>query len=276
MTTKIVNKIGLEAEVFVFDQKEKKPVFPGDYQLPCDDFVLLGEIRGAPGETVPETLSNFMKAFYEFTENMNVNSSGNLFIDFTKPTLIIPNDLHTATIKKGGGYKSIPTCSNIYGTEINSFSDMVTKKTGEIIGHKVGCGLHIHFSSQVTDNIKVKGEKQTDYVPMNLPLALRDSGEIASLLLYRKGKELAPVEYTVSAEVSRITKPVLKYFIERLDKEILTKHPLSNEALTRYRQKGYYELKPYGFEYRSLPFSLEVFNDLEGIVRFCFDLFKEL
>ncbi len=44
----------------------------------------------------------------------------------------------------------------------------------------------------------------------------------------------------------------------------------------KYRQPGFYEIKEHGFEYRSLPFTDDVFDHIVEIVYSSFKLFDEI
>jgi hypothetical protein len=61
-----------------------------------------------------------------------------------------------------------------------------------------------------------------------------------------------------------------------MDDKFFKKYVPSEDKRTKYRQPGYYELKDYGFEYRSLPASNESMNDIRKIVGFAFELLKEI
>jgi hypothetical protein len=70
--------------------------------------------------------------------------------------------------------------------------------------------------------------------------------------------------------------PTVEWIVKRMDDKFFKKYVSSEDKQTKYRQPGYYELKEYGFEYRSLPASDETMNALREIVGFSFDLLKEI
>jgi hypothetical protein len=268
--TKITNKVGLEAEVFVRNSNGEL-VIASKHKLPSDDFCLLGEIRGEPGETPAETVSNFMKAYYDFVskaaaEKLTVSMDGGVSI---------PHTMYVEVMKLMGT-KEWPECLNIYGTDITEFNDStVDKTTGKIVFHNVSCGLHIHFSSSVMDEKKVDYTITDRYELVKLPLAI-GTGVTANIELYQKtfnGKG-ERTSYNVTATASRITKPVIKHIVKDLDDVLLPS--CVSPIKTKYRQPGFYELKDYGFEYRSLPMTQEVFNNLFKIATYAFGLLKEL
>jgi len=57
ITKKLVNKIGLECEVLIRNNKDEL-VIPSEYNLPTDDFIILGEIRSLPQTNVSDVDMN--------------------------------------------------------------------------------------------------------------------------------------------------------------------------------------------------------------------------
>ncbi len=90
---------------------------------------------------------------------------------------------------------------------------------------------------------------------------------------YQKDREYNK-EITNTASVSRITKPVLYHFITELDEKILSQYKI--DVPLKYRNPGFYEIKPWGFEYRSLPFNQAVLSNIAEIVDFSFNLMEDL
>lgn len=266
----IKNKIGLEAE-FLLRNKKGDLVFPGDHGFPTDDFVILGEIRGDPGDCVEDTVSNFLKEWHRIRIKSSLQG---LKIDLSG-TAELPAGIYFKTIKKSGG-KNLPDCQNIYGLDINKYSDDV-RKNGKLISHAISCGLHIHFSSgetkQVThEEFKIKEIKVKDLV---LGSVLVGRVSLGNLLkpLYEKTGETRTI--TTELTVSRITYPVILNFVEFLDDQLLTK--FQPKTKLKYRQPGYYEVKPDGrFEYRSLPFNWAVLSEIESITNTAFKLLDSL
>lgn len=267
----IENKIGLEAEVFLIDKKTGDLVIAGDRDLPHDDFALLGEIRGEPGRTVAETLANFTKAFYEF--KISVNNQG-LVMDLQNDGEKIIDHQLWRNVLKNLGPKNLPECKNIYGTDITKFTSQIVKEK-EIVGHVISTGLHIHFSSRIEEKYEYPIDPTWEYSPINIPIMVAEAH--TTLNLFKRNlpeyRNTIPPKRVVSVSVSRITQPVLKLFVSKFDafaKEFI------KDLKSVYRKPGFYELKPYGFEYRSLPFSKSVFDKLPEITEFAFDLFNQL
>ena len=78
----------------------------------------------------------------------------------------------------------------------------------------------------------------------------------------------------LTARASRITRPAIQHIVASLDKSV---HPrfVSGPAL-RHRRPGLIRKKPYGFEYRSLPFSDAVYQNIEPITESAFALLGDL
>lgn len=268
----VKNMVGLEAEVFVVTPVKRELVIAGERGVPCDDFCLIGEIRGEPGETPAKSASNFIKAYYEFLyllekKELDVSLDGSRWISHAL----------YAKVMKSMGTKEWPECLNIYGTDISESYDVrLNKDTGRIEEHAVSCGLHVHFSSLEEDAKDIP--LSTDvYNAVSIPLSIGE-GLTANLQLYTKSSiskhSGTDHKQIIKVSASRITAPVVKYFVEQLDKEVLPKYKV--DPITKYRQPGFYELKPWGFEYRSLPFTKEVFDNLLPITKFSFDLLNNL
>ena len=57
---KIINKIGVEAEYILRNSKNEVIIPPAYFDR--DGFPVLGEIRGEPGQSIEEVLTNFFRA----------------------------------------------------------------------------------------------------------------------------------------------------------------------------------------------------------------------
>lgn len=143
-----------------------------------------------------------------------------------------------AQILRAAGMKAIPPCDNVYGRDLLEFSDDVVKK-GKIVSSRISAGLHVHFSRRVYHN-------------------------------FVKGKEI------VSQDTNILTKSQMMGIVRNMDKNILPKYQLKTPL--KYRQPGFYEIKAWGFEYRSLPM-IPTFTNLEevvSLVTYAFSLLEKL
>ena len=251
ITNKIVNKIGLECEVLIRNQKDEL-VIPSDYSLSHDDFIILGEIRSLPYETVQDTVFEFYKDYYAYETHVKHNK---LFIDIQDGWDMISPEYYSTILKRMGN-KEISQAKNIYKTDILKLTDAVVED-GKIVGHKISCGLHIHFSSDIVIT-------ESHYVPK--------LDKLKEYLFYSSGSEEVKTETKL---YSLLTNNIIKSIIKGLDKDILSKFNIANQTL-KFRNPGFYEIKPYGFEYRSLPFNNLVLDNLVEIVEYCFDKLNKL
>lgn len=234
-----INRIGLEAEFFLTNSKGEL-VYPQGFGFDYDDFIILGEFRAEPGSTREDTIANFIK------ELVRVR----LKAQQKKLTLSYGYKEITPKFKreilKKMGTKEIQDTKNIYNTEILSCSDDVVED-GKIVSSKISAGLHIHFSKEVVfeRNIQYTFEHNTQ-----------------STLVRENYYILRPSD--------------IKGIITAMDKYIYPKYTLPVKL--KYRQVGFYELKPYGFEYRSLPMCNEFTSlvELEEVVDYAFTLLENL
>ncbi len=257
------NKIGLEAE-YLLRNKDNQLVYPADHGFTTDDFCILGEFRGTPGETREEAIANFIKEYFKVVYSAKKKD---LVVDITKGWDLITPKFHSEILKKMG-VKNVAKCQNIYNTDILTLTD-AEMKDGKIVNQKISCGFHIHFSSEEYNETKFS---QDTYEAVNLPLNIKIAGAAASFNLFSKKDK---IERTVSATASRITKPVIDYFVKQLDETVLKESSKELPSL-KYRNPGFYELKGWGFEYRSLPFNQNVFNNIHDIVDYSFKLLENL
>lgn len=164
--------------------------------------------------------------------------SKGLTVDFSGMVEITPEK--KAEIIRKVGAKYVPPCQNVYKTDILGFSDDVVGENGRITVSRLSAGLHVHFSRRVYHTY-FNEEKRT-----------------------------------VTSDMNLLTDSQIKRIVRTMDKEILP--PYAAEVPLKYRQPGFYEKKPWGFEYRSLPMVVS-FTDsyiLQGIVDFAFSQLEKL
>lgn len=274
MTTH-VNKIGLEAEFLVRDKNSGHLLFPQDHGFSTDEYIILGEFRAEPGTTISETISNFMKEYYNI---LSIAEKEGVVIEISGHSTV--NSKFNAEIMRRMGVKRINDSQNIYGTDILQLSDDIIEN-GTITGKRISCGLHIHFSSYVHVESSFELTYNTnEFIYSKVEIPLNFGKDInTSITLYRQDKNPSynkdGRKTTIHADASRITKPVIEFFVKEFDKKVLPKYIQGLPPL-KYRSKGFYELKNWGFEYRSLPFNKNVLDNLFDIVRFSFELLNNL
>lgn len=147
------------------------------------------------------------------------------------------------TVLQSLSVKEVDNTPNIYGTVLLEQPSDTFENDGKQY-RRVSTGLHIHFGREAisTHEITQPGgvtRIQEDRLPL-------------------------------------LTLSQCKRTIRRLDNTLFKMFP-SSTALS-YRQPGFYQLKPYGFEYRSLPM-LDTFTDpftMMGVVSNCFEQLKRL
>jgi hypothetical protein len=184
---------------------------------------------------------------------------------------------------------------NIHNVDIEEFSDQVVKGN-KIQGIRISCGLHVHFSCG-EEIIYTKETAQ--YEQVILPIGLGDGPLIAThhseegeplpfsqaellakellkpcLYLYRHAGFHKDKEKRIYAK--RLNKPAIRYIVEEMDKAFFDRFAPDKVDRTKYRQPGFFELKPYGFEYRSLPANAKVMEALPEITGKAFDLLDEI
>jgi len=270
------NRIGIEAEYILMNEKGKV-VIPPSY-LDRDDYPLLGEIRGEPGENISETISNFWKAYYIVKESLPSN-----YTMVFSNKIQIDSNLHkevlTQVTKSKG--KGIGKVKNIYGTDIDRKSSLVVKH-GNIMGVNVSCGLHIHFSCGEKESKQYKEyEYESVVIPIHLSEVTGKSSTLKELInpeiyLYRR-KYSEETKKEIEVLVSTLNKPTIEYIIKKLDDNLLNEFIPSKTECTKFREKGYYELKEYGFEYRSFPANDKILTpkSLYKVISFAFELLDE-
>lgn len=261
--TQFTNKIGVEAEFFVTNGKKEIIVPPSCFNR--DDFPLFGEIRGEPGKDVAETISNFVKERIKAEDKLS-DGHNMVFDSFARIKLETYRKAMRQVTKPKN--EMLGKTHNIYGTNIEDFSDQIIEK-GKIQGINASTGLHIHFSSNVSEEKDVHEEQ---YEKVILPLS---TGDIkTSLTLYRKLDCKTTGNLKVLA--SQLNLPTVMWIVKQMDDKFFKMFVSSEKGQTKYRRPGYYEWKPYGFEYRSLPASDETMRHLKEIVDYAFKLLDEL
>jgi len=250
--------IGLEAE-FLLIGEDGNPVIVPEY-IGRDDFPLLGEVRGEPGDSIGEVVGNFLRAYHDVIGRIPSGHTAS-FTPFT----IVGSEIYRKALKESGP-KKVSKTRNVNGTDITGLSDLVIRD-GKITGAKISCGLHVHFSA--TDRYNTVSE-EPKYESVILPLSAGDLSLSANLYRRCGYNEERKIDISVSA----LTKPSIDSIVTAMDEKFAHLMPSKVER-TKYRRPGYFELKPWGFEYRSLPTTKD--NDtLSDIVRFAFCLLDDL
>jgi hypothetical protein len=226
-------------EVEFFVLKNNLLVYPDKYGFCSDDFIIIGEFRCDPGKTREETIANFYK---EFTKVRRIAKEKG--VDLTYGYREITPQFRAEVLKKMGN-KEIADTRNIYDTNILELSDDVIVD-GKITSCKISTGLHVHFSRHVECESKIYEGRKHDR------------------------------ERIVTDKLSIITPSQRKSIIRGMDVRVLPTYNLGVQL--KYRNQGFYEEKPWGFEYRSLPSCdkiLELF-ELENVVDHAFLFLEQL
>jgi len=273
----IEKMVGVEAE-FILLGKEGKAIVPPAY-WDRDGFPLLGEIRSEPGKSVSDVVASFLKKKLEAEDKVRKGHQV-IFSDTTRvPLATYRAAMKQVTEPKG---ESIGKVKNIYGTNIDDFSDQIISK-GKIQGINASCGLHIHFSCQETKEVKVYRD---EYALVRIPLSMAVVGNVKDtkdlldevvrpeIQLYRKVE--TKVEKTLKATSSQLNRPAVEWIVKQMDDKFFDRFAPAENKRTKYRQPGFYELKSHGFEYRSLPANEASLNSLVEIVGFAFKLLNSL
>lgn len=229
-------KIGLEFEFILYSNKLNSIVFPGKYGFSTDEFIILGEERTGAFSTMPEIMGDFYNKWYKLQEKFNQN---NLAYNSRGYESVTPE--FYAGILRSMSTKEISVCKNLYKTDILKLTDAIVEN-GVIKSYYISCGLHLHFSLMSKQTFR----KDT-FSPFNGDL-YKKLGESTET----KSENVMPIEW-------------MKKIIRGYDKlwlRILTK----DFPRLKFRYPGYYETKPWGFEYRSLPFNDQVIKFLPQII----------
>lgn len=264
-------KVGVEAEFLVMNSKDEIVMPPAHW--PRDGFPLLAEIQADPGTTTAETIGHFEKAKLEaITKVQNLSDGPHKAVWSTAEHVSL--DLYRRALRATDWsikQESMGKVKNIYGVDIEDFSDQVVK-AGKIVGAMVSCGLHLHFSCE--EKVEVKYEDYT-YKEVCLPLSVSKGKEAlfdSSLLLYRRYPTKEPK--VITARAGKLNTPSIRFIVKGMDKAFFERF-VPKERTTKFRQPGFYELKPWGFEYRSLPCNTETIAALPEIVSKAFELLNE-
>lgn len=257
----ITSKVGLEAEFLLQDAKGNF-ILPN--YLPHDDFPLLGEVRGEEGTEAYKTLGNFAQEFARVRGNLRKGHQIIISSGARIPLALYKAATRACSTDKGDVAREV---RNIYGIDISDFSDQIIKKN-KIQGLNASCGLHVHFSAENVDSTAVYEDQ---YESLSIPLShgegLKTEMRLYKKLDYKKDRVL-------KARASLLTRPVIEWMVKQMDDKFFTR--FIPKVPTKYRQPGFFELKPYGFEYRSLPFTEEVDRALPEITEFAFKLLDSL
>jgi hypothetical protein len=278
----ILSKIGLEAEFLLLNSKDAIIIPPASWDR--DGFPLLGEIRGTEGINVAETVTNFKAKEIEIVEGMrNGHTMRMSDVEMIKLALYKKANKEIDWQEKE---ESMGLVKNIHGIDIEDFSDQVVKNN-KIQGIKVSCGLHVHFSC---GQELIYEHQEAQYEQVILPLGITMGNaecmlpkadtqairEIMNPTLYLYRHKGYVKHGKLKRYVSRLNKPAILYIIEEMDKAFFEKFAAPKSERTKFRQPGFFELKPYGFEYRSLPANNKTMNALPEITRKAFDLLQQI
>ena len=287
----IESKVGLEAEFLLLNKKDEIIIPPASWDR--DGFPLLGEIRGKESETTAETISNFIAKKYKILDKLRLDHKI-IMTDVQRIKLALYKKANKE-INWSKKEADMGKVKNIYGIDIENYSDQILKG-GKIQGIRVSCGLHVHFSC--AEHIKYEYE-EPQYAPVAIPIGLGTSGLVAETR-DKNGKPLPltpaealakqllkPTLYLYSEEgynkkfetelyASRLNMPAIKYIVKAMDDTFFERFAAPEKDRTKYRQPGFFEIKPYGFEYRSLPANDTVMEALPEIVDKAFSLLEEI
>jgi hypothetical protein len=248
--------VGFESEYLSVD-KNGEFVFPhGDR----DSYPLLGECRGNPSESPSEAAASLLGKLA--AAKASLGESKMALGDQT-----VPISVHKEALRRmdEGHNKQVELdkCKNIYGHEVDS-QDAAVMKDGAKVGFTVSCGLHVHFSAE---DVQVRKVEIPHLTSLELPLKIGPNANHTLMLWKKDGYD---VTETITVRAGIITKPVVTELVRMLDNVFFDTIPAeerSKYAIARYRQRGFWEPKPWGFEYRSLPalhytLGFEVLNEI--------------
>lgn len=292
--SKVICKVGLEAEYLLFDEKKEEYIVPPS-TWDRDGFPLLGEIRGKEGKTVAETVTNFRAREMEVLEKIWADC---------KPHMVNVAKIPLKLYKKANSEANwddknsqLDAIKNIYGTDITEFSDQIVGKSKggalKIQGIHVSCGLHVHFSCGVGEEWEYE-EPQYELVTLPLGLTVGDvfkkrseviengdtvektASQLMKPTLYLYAEKGYKKKKEIKLYASRLNRPAIEYIVAQMDEAFFERFAPKPEERTKYRHPGFFELKPYGFEYRSLPANPETMAALPEITKKAFDLLNHI
>lgn len=260
--------VGLEAEYLLLEKGEV--IIPPAY-FERDGFPILGEIRGEPGDTPHKTLANFINAQYKLMDKLSKDQTV-IYANCYKVPLKLYKEANKQINYEEKG-REIGKVQNVYGKNLDDFSDQIIKG-GKIQGINISCGLHIHFSCEEVDTVDVEeAEYEELEIPLNVGITDNFKHSTTMHLYNRIGYKKTK---TLTARVSKLNMPTITYMVKKLDDVFFQRFAPPVKERTKFRQSGFFERKPYGFEYRSLPANTEVLNNLPEIVKFSFKLLNEV
>ena len=243
----IETKIGLEAEFLLRGTKGKIIVPPSYWDR--DGFPLLAEIRGKEGKTPAEVVTNFMAKKMEIMEKMSKTHTMDFAVMERIPLALYKEA--NRQINHDEKAESVGQVRNIHGVDIGDMTDQIVAKN-KIQGINVSCGLHVHFSCEEADEIEVEDRK---YKSVRIPLGFTFANTVAEptqagieaiaepyIDLYRN--EGYEVKKTLKARASRLTKPAVVHIVNEMDRLFFDRFAPPVAKRTKYRQPGFYELKP--------------------------------
>lgn len=287
-------KVGLEAEFLLINTKGEIIIPPSHWDR--DGFPLLGEIRGEAGKSVAETVTNFKAGEMNVLGKLNKGHTIRMSdLELIKLALYKKANKEVNWAEKA---EDMGKVMNIHKVDIEEFSDQIVKGN-KIQGIRISCGLHVHFSCG--EEIVYKDERD-QYEQVILPIGLGESG----IMVAQHNKDNAahtPIDFTPAELLAkellkpclylyrhkgfkkeketrlfakRLNKPATEYIVKEMDKAFFDRFAPDKVDRTKYRQPGFFELKPYGFEYRSLPANAKIMEALPEITTKAFDLLKEI
>jgi len=281
--TRTERMVGVEAEALLLNGKDEAIIPPAAWDR--DGFPLLLEIRGDPGKNVAETYANFMKKKLEI-ESKPAKSNRVVFSTIHRVRLKIYKEAMKQV--QEDKWADMGKVKNIHGVNVEDYSDQIVK-AGKIQGINASCGLHLHFSCGKVAEMKVE---EPQYESMTLPLESIPfspgmvEGEVKGLAPFMKNLMKTSItlyrfkdwheKKILRAQVNQLNRPAIEWMIRQLDEHLFKKFAPPKDQRTKFRQAGFYELKPYGFEYRSLPANDETIAALPEIITFAHELLADV
>jgi hypothetical protein len=232
---------------------------------------LLGEVRGDPGKSWSETVSNWNTAYLETLRQIEERFP-TYSLKFA-PSIVVGNAMFKEASKQmdlNEKAKSMDLVKNIRGISITDFTDQVVEGK-KIVGSRLSCGLHIHFSYGA---VATKTVDARHFEKCDIPLQTGIGDKPLNVELYKKVSE--KTTEVLRVEVSKFTRPAVHFLVDEMDKAFFERFAPPEEERTKYRHPGFYETKSYGFEYRSLPASEDTMSNLADITKHSFDILNQL
>lgn len=242
MNKNFVPEIGFEFEYFIKKNNSEDIEFPSKLHLSTDEFPLIAELR-----TIHS--SSYGKVYGDFIEKWRkINAiTGQKGYTILYGGVDVSPELYKKALKTLG-HKDITESYNIYGYDINDYSAIRTDELGKITQAIITAGLHIHFSASVSIDTRSETISKRNGI-------LERTEQKHVEMFYLKNEFL------------------MKEMIKGLDDRFFSMYV---EKESKYRQKGFYEPKDYGFEYRSLPANEQTLADLPFILEISLEMFSNL